>query len=308
MKNIVFIVLSFFLFCIQGISQKIAQFEMKFYFEDARGNKDTLFFRADSSIVDDETKSSDDLNLDWDESIDNSPFDSILDVRAKPSAVIGGNFYNNIINKAYDNGQGCIAPKPLLIFVYTKYWPIKMTWNQDYFRDHGCLFGTFATPDAEYAKKWLFNDPVPIREIACLGNQNQFVKDLRESELFSNWELPYETFHEVIGNGKIPITAIQFYFGKPWAHLCDTLSSLNDFEKLNITVFPTILSNQLRIVNPNSELLDCRIINIEGKEFDKFVINNSEYYKELEHLSFGLYLLIMQNSKGMKIVKKFIKT
>ncbi len=219
MKNILIIIQ--IIFSLNCLAQRNAQFEMSFYFEDAGGNKDTILFRADSSI-----KDKYDLNPEWGEAIDNSPFDSVFEVRAKPKFNIAGDFFQNIILTAnnVDQADGCIVPNPFLIFVYTKNWPITMTWNQSYFRNHPCLYGSVGSPDSDYSKKWLFNDPVPIREVACLGNSNSFTKNLSEQALFKNWELPYETQHDVIGLGKLNITAIGIHFGSPYFNLCDSLT------------------------------------------------------------------------------------
>ncbi len=57
-----------------GYAQRKAEFEMYFYFEDAAGYRDTIFFRADSSIIDIDTIFNDGLNPEWGETIDNSAF------------------------------------------------------------------------------------------------------------------------------------------------------------------------------------------------------------------------------------------
>lgn len=307
-NNVTFFIILFSFIYNLGSSQKSAQFEMNFYFEDSKGFKDTLNYRADTSIIDDEARLDDDLNSNWGEKIDNSPFEKDLEVRGKSAFNLPYDFYQNLILKSNDNGQGCISPEPILIFVYTSNWPIKMTWDQDYFRKQSCLYGTFATPDAEYARKWLFNDPVPIREIACLGSMNVYVKDLREDVLAMNYELPYRIKHEVTGKGKIPITAIQIYFGRPWAHLCDTLTAVNDLANLDVSIYPTIVLDQLHIINNNSEVLNCQIINIEGKLIKIFITDRNEYSINLESLNKGIYFIMLQNNKGNRIIKKIMKS
>ncbi|MDQ3141079.1 MAG: T9SS type A sorting domain-containing protein [Bacteroidota bacterium] len=288
--------------------QKKALFEMYFYFKDAAEHKDTIFFRADSSIIDDGSTSSDDYNPEWGEIIDNTPLDSSFEVRAKPLESIGGNFYQNLINKAYDDGRGCIAPQPLLIFVYTKFWPITMSWDQAYFRNHPCLYGSDATPDVDMAQKWLFNDPVPIRPIACLGNSSSYTKDLRETVLEKDFELPYIIQYQVKGIGIQNITALRVEFRPSWLHLCDSLTSTNNLEQLYATIYPTVVSNEIHIVTFSMELKTCTIIGIEGKIITELKFLDDIHTINLQSLEPGIYFLRLTDKNGKTISKKFIKS
>ncbi|MBK9106885.1 MAG: T9SS type A sorting domain-containing protein [Saprospiraceae bacterium] len=306
MKKIIICILLFSSFNCWG--QRKAQFEMSFYFQDASGNKDTIVFRADSSIID-EITFDDDWNPEWGEIIDNSPFDSTFEVRAQPKFAIGGDFYQNIILTANDVDQpdGCIVPNPLLIFVYTKNWPVTMTWDRSYFRNHPCLYGSVGSPDSYYSQKWLFNDPVPIREVACLANNKTYTKDLRPELLEKNFELPFITQHIILGRGKQYITAIGIDFGPPYFHLCDSLTETNDVNSDNYSIQPTITQDKLRIISSNLDNKECFIVSSEGQIIKQLIFSDDDHIIDVSNLVSGLYLLHIRNSKGILRTKMFIK-
>jgi len=291
-------------------AQKKALYNLSFYFEDAAGNKDTIIFRADTAIIDNPSRSDDDWNPDWEEIIDNSPFDSIFEVRAKPKFEIAGDFYQNIILRAVDEEpkEGCIAPDPLLMFVYSKNWPVKMSWDQFYYRNHPCLYGSVGSPDSDYEQKWLFKDPVPIRPVACLGSSNSFTKDLRLEVLEKNFELPIVTEHFISGQGIQYISAIGIDFGPPYFHLCDTLTLTQDLESDQFLIYPTIAQNEITIISSNLNPKICTIFEINGITAMTSKFKENKFIMNIRTLVNGIYFLQIKNSNGTIITKKFAKT
>lgn len=292
-------------------SQQKAEFEMYFYFEDAIGDRDTIFFRSDSSIIDDPTKNSDDLNPEWGELIDNSPFDSTLTVRAKSGFNVGGDFYQNIIVQSKDEGNqnGYASPKRLALFIYTKHWPVKMTWDKEYFRNHDRLYGTYATTDGNFTQRYLFNDPHPWKreDIACLASDQKYERILIEQVLSKNWELPYYTQHEVAGQGKLGLCAIMIKFGRPWLSLCDTTTSINDYSLANLNIYPTQVIDEIALENPLNYKLSGEIISLEGKVIQKFKVKENLEYLDLSFLKSGMYFVRLSRENGLAKCFKILK-
>lgn len=309
MKNL-FIILFTFIFSLPTIhSQKKAEFEIYFYFEDAIGARDTIFYRADTTIIDD-CDSFDGPNVDWGEFVDNSPFDTILTARAKCGFDIGGDFYQNIILKSWDeNHAGYNLPVRLAIFVYTKHWPVKMTWNTDYFKNHDRLYGSYATSDFYMTQKYLYNTPYPWNRqaIACLANDTEYIRDLRPDSLYKYKEIAYRDDHEVIGIGKTTVNSIMISFTKPWIGLCGRPTAAIDYNLEQVGIYPTIISNNAVIENHLNYNLKVNILSIEGNIIRTFPIETENATVDFSFLNPGIYLVRFTKNDGMYKTFKIIK-
>ncbi|MFZ1256035.1 MAG: T9SS type A sorting domain-containing protein [Saprospiraceae bacterium] len=301
---VLFVMTTYVLNC---VAQKNALYEFKFYFEDAAGYKDTILYRADTSIVDNLNRPDDDLNLEWGEFIDDSPFDSIFEVRAKSKFEILGSFYQNIILGVRDQGLACNAPDPLLIFVYTKNWPVTMTWDPKKFNNQPCLNGSVVSPDADYEKKWRFSDPVPIGPIACLSNDTSYTRDLRFIPLLKKFELPILIQHDVTGLGKIDITALGIDFGPPYFKLCNTLIGTNDLKSNEFFIQSTIVENELTIFTTIVDVKSYTIFDLQGIVTLKNKFNESTHKINVESLKNGIYFLQSKSLNGKPMNQKFVK-
>lgn len=196
-----------------------------------------------------------------------------------------------------------------LQFLHTKHWPIKMTWDKDYFRNHDRLYGSYATTDANMTQRYLYKDPRPWNraDIACLASEESYERVLLIGVLFNNWELPYYIEHEVNGIGKIDMCGIEVSFGRPWLGICDTITATSDFKLASVDIYPTITDDQIIIKNPLNQNLLGEIISLEGKIIHRFEVLDFTMVVDVSFLDQGLYIINLKNKESSKKSMKFLK-
>jgi hypothetical protein len=168
--------------------QKTAQWETKFYFEDAAGNRDTI-----TVGYDDEANYK--YNPDFGEvDIKDVPWDSVFEVRAGhgdagvhleevlSKKIIGG------IKKQNPDSDGCRPSELLRMFVRVKHLPLTITWDSTNY-NNVCHDGNYIAPhdlDGIFSNLW-FTDTIGFPVLPpyfCLSSQSAYVLNSIRNELY----------------------------------------------------------------------------------------------------------------------------
>src|SRR5690606_28427272 len=133
MKRIYYIIMMIIPMSIYG--QKTAQWETKFYFEDAIGNRDSLTIGYDTTanVV---------YNPEFgEENIRDVPWDSVFEVRAgryESDRNLNLPLSKTLVAKLFIyNSISCYLPEsPIRMFVKIKHLPVTITWDSTHYQDH----------------------------------------------------------------------------------------------------------------------------------------------------------------------------
>ena len=160
--------------------QKTAQWETKFYFEDAVGNRDSLTVGYDTTanVV---------YNPDFgEENIREVPWDSVFEVRAgrqesdrNPNLPLSKTLVAKLFTGISD-GRCYFSESPVRMFVKIKHLPVTITWDSTHYQGY-CNGGSYLAPHemGSLFLNWWFTDtavwwPKPP-EFACLSTQSSYV-------------------------------------------------------------------------------------------------------------------------------------
>ena len=285
-----------------AFSQKKADFEFPFYFEDANGNKDTIIFRADSSIAD-EGGRLDNLNPEWGEEYYNEPFDSIFDVRA----CLDNFFCKNPIQSLRKDGP-CSSPSPFFVACYTKYWPIKVSWDPKMFQNNFCFDGAMALTDHNLIQRRILGVSLDSLVYTCLKKGDHTIADFRIDSLFKNKrQLAFTRYIEVQGKGKMTIGDQVFTFTRDWYDMCLSTSIDPEFEALNFTIVPTFVNQHLEIHLDQVSKINFRIFDQVGNLIRNGNCHSANHQIMLDELPSGLYFIQIRDQENRIGIQKFVK-
>ena len=122
-------------------AQQQPQFIMPVWFEDAMGNRDTIWVGGDP------TASYDNINSQFGEVEILAPFDSVFEVRAVHGFDDDWKT-SKIIVEGTDSPGGCILPAHTRLMIHAKYLPVTISWDTTYLLDnYPCNINTVLTPD-----------------------------------------------------------------------------------------------------------------------------------------------------------------
>ena len=125
--------------CIEVAAQQSPMFETNIFFEDARGNRDTISVGYDSLATFDLDTSFGEIEI-------IKPFDSIFEVRAG----IFDPRYREKLSKRIISGTEKIIGSPndcfdgdnILFYIWAKYQPVKISWDRSTFKNNACVKGS----------------------------------------------------------------------------------------------------------------------------------------------------------------------
>ena len=279
---------------------KIPAFEMPLYFEDAKGNKDSIIVGFDENadyVIPDPLFGEDKLN---------TPFDSVFEVRVVKST----SFWDSpITGKKRINRveKSIFSAFKLSILINAKYNPIKITCNKDLLKStNPYLYRTILAKTAgiflseqgwEYAKDWV-----------CLAGQKQLSIDMSKKD-GGPWN---ERMYMV--KGKTDLQSIKFLtitqFGS--GPSCEKVLSAEDIqtvEKLNI--YPNPAQNDIKLQIPQNILFTSNakisIIDINGKIIREQFITDINKNINIEQIPSGMYFLKLTDEKKIFAAGKFVK-
>ena len=307
MKNnkIFFVNILLLLFSYQFVlaQMKIPSFQMPIYFEDAKGNKDSIVVGFDESA--DYTKI--DSLFGEDELL--TPFDSVFDVRiVKSSASFDSPITGKKRIRRVSNNSFPLFSR-LSILINAKYNPIKITHKIDLLKSETIMnravlskitLGLATTPWWEST-----ND-----DWECLAGQQELYIDVSKKK--NGQSLTNVRFYEVQGQStaqKIPyLTFSQFGDGPP----CDVILDSEELTQNGITVavFPNPVQNTFRLSlseNIEGQKLKLRIIDSFGKIVKEQSHFNQTDDIDVQTIPSGFYFLQLSNEKKIVAFSKFVK-
>lgn len=149
------------------------QFIMPLWFEDALGNKDTIWVGGDPSA------SSQQINPQFGEVAINTPFDSVFEVRG-----VHGDDYDweqSKIIVEYNEMPGfCFLQAHTQIMIHSLHLPVKISWDTTILATNSpCHINTYLTPDF---LRFVFPNWYEVRVIYCMMTRDHIYDDFEYSE------------------------------------------------------------------------------------------------------------------------------
>ncbi|MBL7826213.1 MAG: T9SS type A sorting domain-containing protein [Saprospiraceae bacterium] len=323
MKTRLFVLLC--LLAVIDLSAQTPMFETKIYVKDAVGNRDSVTIGYDLNDILFDTAQ-------FHEIIDNSPFDSVLEIRIErrawenvfnaPSLVT--DMYKRLITGAEtaSNASWCTLGGSCVLFIHAKYKPVTLSWDRSVFDPEHCRENAFFTPD-RFAHMsdppWVWLAPDNPKVFVCASKADSMVYTLNKYMYFppdpeQTPFLPYLAVKEI--EGSVPDTIVginlEFPFGSTFSpcYLVNGAASL-DANYKGFEVFPNPVSEDFTIENLHGE--DIRQIQVfdamgslvwekrpepgfaEGKRFSS------------KNLPPGINFVTVWWGNGLRSTKKIIK-
>ena len=287
--------------------QKTAQWETKFYFEDAIGNRDSLTIGYDTTanVV---------YNPEFgEENIRDVPWDSAFEVRAgrqesdrNPNLPLS----KTLIAKLFtDMSDDCyyFPESPVRMFVKIKHLPVTITWDSTHHQVQ-CYDGSYLAPHELQSifLNWWFSDtlswgPKPP-EFACLSNQSSYVLHsfTETTKTWVNYLLDQRP-----GGTVDTIFAVNFYGWLPKTHEfspCGKKVSVQDAqeEDVGLKVYPNPAQTMVYI--ESQDRLRWTLTDIQGKQR----LTGIDPWLDISELQEGIYFLSIFIGNRI-ITKKIVK-
>jgi len=233
----------------------VPQFEMRLYFEDALGNRDTL------EIGYDPRASFDTLLPEFGEFPIEQPFDSILDVRAIHPDVFNDTTFasKRIISDAETcSSCNCYFSAADFIFIHAKYLPILITYDSSLLNSTYCHNNTILAQTIEvllYENWW----EAPL--IHCMSITNEILEDFEE--FYADPVCCINKAFEVQGQGWVDIPAYMIIF-QP-GNYCQTLVDVEEVSHRVLKFYPNPTSGQLNIEGlDENQVYDIEVYDMGG--------------------------------------------
>jgi len=314
--KLVLIVSLLFVFSRAAKAQLIPAFEMPFYFEDAKGNLDTIIIGLD------ERAGYEQLDSIFGEVALNEPFDSIFDVRLRTINFSRGDFTKRDIRNAVElNGcAGKLANDNAQFFlINAKYPPVKMYYNANKLKDVLCWpKGALLLPNNG---NYHFIHPYEITELEeeyyrCLSTTDTVLIDFDQIYTEAN---PLGGIPTEINDGTTkPLLFFQFVFGYDNFDFLglditfceDSIVSTNSIKQENIKLFPMPVKERLFLSGLLNNQIGAvlKIYTTNGQVVYVNEINNATEILQLNYIPNGQYFITLTNGEKLIFTDKFIKT
>ena len=291
-------------------------FQTIVYFEDAIGNRDTI-------VVGYDTLSISDLNPQFGEIDIDTPFDSVFEVRAAHGIRFGWGEGNYTLSKIivghaeeYLNFPSCYTGEFALFFIYSKYQPITMSWDQSLF-DNDCKDGSFFTPDRMQQMidpwNWL---GMPAIRYGCAPTDSSYTFYLGD-QYRAPLEIPYIAMQQIEGNSGAldSIYGVALGFSADWVFSpCSLVVSAqepSDNAFVNMAeVFPNPATQQVTVRNKDGLPIPSLFV---YDQVGRMVLacpveeNQGQTTVDVGTLPPGLYFLVQKWVTGEQRVNKLLK-
>ncbi len=282
--------------------QKTAQWETKFYFEDAAGNRDTITvgYDLDANFT---------YNPDFGEvDIKDVPWDSVFEVRAgqKDAGVIHDVILSKkIINRSFKSRYdiGCdYGGEVIRIFVKAKYLPLTITWDSLYFSTV-CHNGSYLAPhyltEIIY-NQWFIGNSGEVAPYYCLSQQSACVLDSVGNKYYLNAQLTIKNADNTLDT-LYPLNLYTFPIGHE-ASPCKGSVDVKDVspDHTDIKVYPN--PGQTTVYIGYTDRLRWELTDTQGKK----IAIGSDPWLEIGELPQGVYFLNIHISDRV-ITKKVVK-
>ena len=282
--------------------QKTAQWETKFYFEDAAGNRDTITVGYDLDA--NNTYNPDFGELD----IRDVLWDSVFEVRAghREAGVIPDVILSKKIigrNRWEFPDYNCFYGGGVIrIFVKVKYLPLTITWDSTYFNNE-CHGGDYLAPHAYYDilyNQWFIGNSGEVAPYYCLSKQTNSVLDSVGTEYHLNAQLTIKNADNTLDT-LYPLNLYTFPIGHE-ASPCRDYVAVEEIspDHTDIKVYPN--PGQTTVYIGYTDRLRWELTDTQGK---KLAIG-SDPWLEIGELPQGVYFLNIQ-IRDRVITKKVVK-
>ncbi len=297
MKHILTI---YFMYCATiTYSQDTIKFLSTIYVKDAIGN-------IDSVTIGTSYYSNSVYNPEFGELALETPFDSILEVRAGHAGLWDYLERNYVLSKKIISGSHTKIGKlgyPIKLFINAKYHPVTISWSDEFLKSEDFI-GSIMTPDLHHElvlpQEWWEGNPVRFQ---CMNKFTSYTVTLT-SEAVPDFESPYYVTRSVLGskNQVDTIYGVQINFSLPDMELPCHLVSTIEAEKghARLSIYPNPAHEYISF-SFTIDLLE--LYNLEGKLLKK-IDERGEYF--IGDLQQGVYIIrgkINNNWYSGKLIK-----
>lgn len=281
--------------------QAVPQFAATIYVEDAIGNVDSVMIGFDTLA----TTGMDDH---FGEVAIAEPFDSVLEVRAGTFLGFDRSKTSKVLIEPAEpvyplvTSQGCYNGLRLFIYVWAKYQPVTIKWDESQFLNDVCVRGSLLS------NHWAdeVTDPynwwaLPQNEYNCMGDEESWTIDLSAQAIeAAQVNVPVVIEQEVEGLGVQQVYGVRF-FPSPtftgWTP-CSYITNAVDFQRgaREMQIVPNPASGHAVIKLPEGLRAEAvEIYDMQGQRIGQF---NGISGFDVSHLPSGMYHVLALASDG----------
>ncbi len=275
------------------------QFIMPLWFEDAIGNRDTIWVGADYRA------SYQNINPQFGERAITSSFDSIFEVRAVHSDDDDWETSKVIVDFSDFGPSHCPLYGGTRIMIQCRYLPVTISWDTtllatNYPCNVNAIFSHSQAP-------WLLQYWYEADGIYCLMTRSSLV--LHDLSPAIEWGFPTLSHpFEVEGMGVVSVPGL--YIMSAWDYpYCYTLLPTEEIHSVpEVMVSPNPANTTIRVGGSVvAELKQVRIMDLYGRTVAEQPTDGIMADVSVEALSPGMYLIEVQFRNGMRAVQHFVK-
>jgi hypothetical protein len=278
---------------------QIPQFIMPLWFEDAVGNKDTIWVGSDL------TSSTFNINPQFGEMAITTAFDSVFEVRAVHASDDDWEMSKIIVEDTEQTpGSTCVLAASTRILIHSKYKPVKITWDVGKMEENSpCHFNTIITPNTMVytVQEWYIMD-----SIYCLMSRPNIITDLS----YMNGPRLGIRLHdiEVEGAGTSEIQVLFYSAFWDYSHCLSTLPSDElAIADAGLQIQPNPVRDYVQLRLPAyKEVRHLGLFDCTGRQLRDIVLRSDQQELPFPYPA-GLYYLRMQLSNGQLVTKKIVK-
>lgn len=294
-------------------SQKLPEFGIYFYFEDAQGNRDTVFAGFDSTA-------NDSFNPDFGEVYLNEPFKHPLDVRLSRNygtqlpfkvgilskRLITSTEYVTVHNKPW---LDCNIGEPIMFFVKANHFPVTMRWDpNEFWLGSKCVQNSYMTSDQHVEiidpiEAWIRN---PNKRFTCLSLADYYSFNLESDYTRQNFpnELSYQLIKSYPDHPSDTVYGIKlFHQAEPYYSPCKVWVSDETVvsPELKLSIYPNPAAGWISIqYESDLQMVNLAIFDVMGHCVRKWWNPQPRENFDLQNLPEGLYVVTCQASNGIQ--------
>ena len=293
-------------------AQQNALFQATLYFEDAIGNKDSVIVGYDPDATYD-------IDPEFGEVEITTPFDSVLEVRATSTFNVDPGLSKKIIQGTdIIIGPNCHNGPLIEILVWSKYQPVRVSWDSSLFLNEECARGTFLS-NHEIDE---LTGPFPLHLFppvcVCMAAASSYVFELTQEALLAHYEaIEFPGEHnavdiewEVEGLGVQTIYGLRFKPNDVGGYTpCYWITTHTDepaTPTAPLTIFPNPSSGPIHIAGAEATAFEqLRVFDAMGEWVRELGVHHGE--ADLSGLPAGIYQLQAQDGDGKRYVGRVVK-
>ena len=282
-------------------AQLVPQFMLPIWFEDAVGNKDTLYIGADTN------SNYHSINSQYGERLITAPFDSIFEVRAAHGDDSEWKMSKVIVEDAEVGQFQCVSQAGTKLIIHAKNLPVKISWDTNMLKlNYPCNRNAIlSTNNGIYVlPNWFLGGG-----IHCMMNKTEILEDFNYAPRNYSFFRPTYFEYAVEGQGIKSLPVFQ-YSGFGAGDECSTILLSSDdrnVEEWGGKIYPNPTSQRVYIESQDQhELVGVQTFDVSGRR------QEAQYTRENQSVDFGylppgVYILQMlfenNKMKNTKVVK-----